>query len=165
VMQDMMEHRGYVYRPRSNTAIVSVVANEPRGYYYAPGTRTAIMAGGTWRPNLQSSQLAAFAPGTSHYLPSEDDGRTYLVTLEAEGKLSSTVFNERGGTSVVTDVDGNVYLAEGQVWIRDRNGKPLGVLEIPERPGSLAFGGADRRTLYVAARTSLYSIRTKAEGR
>src|SRR4029079_16363717 len=100
VMQDMMEHRGYVYRPRSNTAIVSVVSNEHRGYYYAPGTHTAVMAGGTWRPNLQSSQLAAFAQGTSRFLTSEDDGRTYRVTLTPAGKLSSVVFNERGGTSV-----------------------------------------------------------------
>ena len=165
VMQDMMEHRGYVYRPRSNTAIVSVVPNEPRGYYYVPGTRTAVMAGGTWRPNLQSSQLAAFEPGTTHYLTSEDDGRTYLVKLEADGKLSSSVFNERGGTAVVTDVAGNVYIAGEQVWIYDRNGKTVGVLEIPERPGSLVFGGADRRTLYIGARTSLYSIRTTSAGR
>jgi sugar lactone lactonase YvrE len=165
VMQDMMERRGYVYRPRSNTAIVSVVENEHRGYYYAPGTRTAVMAGGTWRPNLQSSQLASFAPGNSHFLTSEDDSRTYRVTLESDGKLSSVVFNERGGTAVVTDGAGNVFIAGDQVWIYDRKGKPLGVLEIPERPGSLAFGGADRRTLYVAARTSLYSIRTKIPGR
>jgi sugar lactone lactonase YvrE len=165
VMQDMMERRGYNYRPRSNTAIVSLVTNEHRGYYYAPGTRTAIMAGGTWRPNLQSSQLAAFAPGTSHFLTSEDDGRTYRVTLEPDGKLSTAVFNERGGTSVVTDADGNVFIAGDQVFIYDRNGKQLGVLEIPERPGSLVFGGPDRRTLFIAARTSLYSIRTKTAGR
>jgi hypothetical protein len=165
VMQDMMERRGYVYRPRSNTAIVSLVPNEHRGYYYAPGTRTAIMAGGTWRPNLQSSQLAHFGPGTAHFLSSEDDGRTYRVTLEPDGKLSSAVFNERGGTSVVTDTAGNVFIAEGQVWIYDRDGKAVGVLEIPERPGSVAFGGGDRRTLYIAARTSLYSIRTKLPGR
>src|SRR4029079_2262688 len=93
VLNDMMEHRGYEYRPRSNTAIGSVVENEHRGYYYV--NRTAVMAGGTWRPILQSSQLAAFAAGTSHYLTSEDDGRTYLVKLEADGKLSSAVFNER----------------------------------------------------------------------
>jgi sugar lactone lactonase YvrE len=165
VMQDMMERRGYVYRPRSNTAIVSALANEHRGFYYAPDSRTAIMAGGTWRPNLQASQLAAFTPGTSHYLTSEDDGRTYRVTLGADGKLSSALFTERGGTSVVTDADGNVYIAGSHVWIYDGGGRPLGVLEIPERPGSLAFGGQDRRTLYITARSSLYSIRTKTTGR
>lgn len=165
VLEDMMERRGYVYRPRSNTAIVSMVSNEHRGYFYAPDTRTAVMAGGTWRPNLQSSQLAPFTPGTSHFVTSEDDGRTYRVTLGADGKLASTVFTERGGTSVVTDVAGNVYIAAGDVWIYDRDGKQIGVLETPERTGSLAFGSADRRTLFIGARTSLYSIRTKTPGR
>ena len=164
VMKDMVEHRGYNYRRGSNTAIISTVTNEHRGYYYAPGTKTAIMAGGTWRPNLQSSQLAIFAPGESHYLTSEDDGRTYLAKLDGYDSLSTTVFAERGGTSVATDTDGNVYIASGQVWIYDRNGKEIGVLELPERPASLAFGGPDKRTLFIGARSSLYSIRTKAAG-
>jgi hypothetical protein len=164
VMRDLMEHRGYVYRARSNTAIVSVVPNEPRGYFYAPGTRAAIMAGGTWRPILQSSQLAAFVPGTSHFLTSEDDGRTYLAKLENDGRFSTTVFAERGGNSVVSDAAGNVYIASGQVWIYDRDGKPVGVVEVPERPGSLAFGGPDKRTLFIGARGSLYAIRTLAAG-
>jgi sugar lactone lactonase YvrE len=164
VMKDMMEHRGYVYRYRSNTAIVSVVPNEHRGYFYAPGTRTAIMAGGTWRPSLQSSQLAPFAPGQQHYLTSEDDGRTYLAKLEKPGTLTTTVFAERGGTAVASDAAGHVYIAEGQIWIYDREGKQIGALEVPERPGSLAFGGPDRRTLFIGARTSLYAIRTEAPG-
>ena len=164
VMQDMMEGRGYIFRPRSNTAIISKVSNEHRGYFYAPGTKTAIMAGGTWRPNLQSSQLAAFTPGTSHYLTSEDDGKTYRATMENNGKLSTNVFVERGGNSVVTDKAGNVYIASGHVWIYDNKAKPLGVLEIPERAGSLAFGGTDGKTLYIAARGSLYSIQTLSAG-
>jgi sugar lactone lactonase YvrE len=123
------------------------------------------MAGGTWRPILQSSQLAAFEPGISHYLTSEDDGRTYMAKLEKDGKLSTTVFTDRGGTSVVSDAAGNVYIASGQVWIYDRRGKQIGVLEVPERPGSLVFGGIDKRTLYIAARGSLYAIRTKSPGR
>ncbi len=163
-MDDMMEHRGYVFRRGSNTAIVTNVPDEHRGFFYAPGTRTAIMAGGTWRPYLQSSQLAAFAPGDSHYLTSEDDGRTYIAKLDNYRALSTTNFAERGGTSVVTDSADNVYIASGQVWIYNRAGKQIGVLELPERPGSLAFGGSDKRTLFIGARSSLYSIRTAAPG-
>jgi len=33
------------------------------------------------------------------------------------------------------------------------------LLEVPERPTSLALGGKDGKTLFLAARTSLYSIR------
>jgi len=159
VMHDMIGRRGYIFRRGSNTAIVSAVTNEHRGYFYAPGTRTAIMAGGTWRPNLQSSQLAAFALGQSHCLTSEDDGRTCVAKLESHRSLTTSVFAERGGTSVVTDTAGNRYLASGQVWIYDRDGKEIGALEVPERPGSLALGGPDKRTLFIGARCSLYSIR------
>jgi sugar lactone lactonase YvrE len=48
--------------------------------------------------------------------------------------------------------------------VYDRRGREIGVLEVPERPSSLAFGGNDKRTLFIGARSSLYSIRTKAPG-
>jgi sugar lactone lactonase YvrE len=165
ILRDLMEHRDYVYRMGSNTAVIGVVENAHRGYYYAPGTKTAIMAGGTWRPLLQSSNLAALSPGDEGYVTSEDDGKTYRAKLDRDGRLTADVFAERGGTSVVSDEAGNVYIAEGQVCIYNRNGKQIGVLEVPERPGSLAFGGPDKRTLFIGARSSLYSIRTANAGR
>lgn len=164
IMRDLVEHRDYIYRQGSNTAVISVAENAHRGYYYAPGTNTAIMAGGTWRPILQCSNLAPFAPGDERYVTSEDDGRTYRVKLENDGKLTTGVFAERGGTSIVSDTGGNVYIAGDQVYVYDREGKQVGILELPERPGSLAFGGPDGRTLYIGARSSVYSIRTAASG-
>ena len=159
IMQDMMEHRGYVYRRGSNTAVVSEIENEHRGYFYAPGTQTAIMAGGTFRPSLQSCQLAAFAPGEQHYLTSEDDARTWLVTLEKDWKLSAKLFADRGGTCVITDSAGNVYLASSQIYIFDKQGKEIGILETAERPSSLVLAGPGNQTLYIAARGSLYAMR------
>ena len=165
ILKDLMEHRDYVYRQGSNTAVISVVENARRGYFYAPGTKTAIFAGGTWRPILQSSNLAPFPSGDELCVTSEDDGKTYRAKLEADGKLSAVVFAERGGTSVVGDQNGNVYIAGDQVYVYDRNGNQAGVLEVPERPGSLSFGGTDRHTLYIGARSSIYSIRTTAPGK
>ena len=165
ILNDLMEHRDYVYRFGSNTAVVGVEENAPREYFYAPGTMTAIMTGGTWRPILQSSNLAVFSPGDSHYLTSEDDGKTYFGKLEIDGRLTTGVFAERGGTSVVSDAVGNVFIASDQVYVYDRHGKQIGVLELPERPGSLAFGGPEKRTLFIGARSSLYAIRTAAPGK
>jgi sugar lactone lactonase YvrE len=166
VMRDMLAHRGYVFENGSNTAVISPVEDEHRGYYYAPGTTTALLAGGTWRPNTESSNLAALKPGDSHHLTSEDDGLTYVATLGADYRtMAATVFARRGGTSVATDSAGNVYIADGHVWIYDSTGKELGVLETPERPGSLAFGGPDKKTLFIGARSSLYSIRTQSAGK
>ncbi len=164
-LQLMLEHRGYIFRVGSNTALRSGLLPEHRGYFYAPDEQTALMAGGTWRPILQSSQLAAFAPGLSHYIVSEDDARTYTAERSQGETLTIKLFTERGGTSVVSDVDGNVYIADGQVYVYDRNGHQSGVLEVPERPGSLCFGGADHRTLFIGARASLYAIKTQAAGK
>ncbi len=86
------------------------------------------------------------------------------MKLENDGKLTTGVFAERGGTSIVSDTGGNVYIAGDQVYVYDREGKQVGILELPERPGSLAFGGPDGRTLYIGARSSVYSIRTAASG-
>ncbi len=161
ILRDLMERRDYIYRQGSNTAVVGVTENASRAYFYAPGANTAVMAGGTWRPILQSSNMMAFAPGDEHYVVSEDDGKTYRVKLEKDEKITSSVFAERGGTAVVSDKAGNVYVAGDQVYIFNPKGEQIGILEVPERPGSLAFGGPDGRTLFVGARSSVYSIRIK----
>ena len=109
-------------------------------------------------PLLQSSQLAVWAPGDKRLITSEDDERTYWATLDNNRHLTTTVFAERGGNAVVTDAVGNVYIAAGQVYIYDRSGKQVGVLEVPERPASLALGGPRRNTLFIGARSSLYAI-------
>lgn len=164
ILDDLMEHRDYIYRGGSNTAVVSILENSERLYYYAPGTKTAVKAGGTWRPLPQSSNTAAFSPGDKFYVTSEDDGKTYRVKLNQNETLTYYVFAERGGTSVIEDAAGNVYIASDQVYIYNSQGKQIGILELPERPGSLAFGGPNNRTLFIGARSSVYSIRTVNPG-
>jgi hypothetical protein len=160
----LLEGRGYIFRPGSNTAILSTVVDEHRGYFYAPGANAAMMGGGTWRADVQASQFAAFATGDTRMITSEDEARTYTAKLDSSTKLMTSVFAERGGTSVVSDDAGHVYIASGQVYIYNSAGQQIGVLEVPERPSSLAFGGADHRTLFIGARGSLYAIRTLFAG-
>jgi hypothetical protein len=96
---------------------------------------------------------------------SEEDDKVYRMTLDSLTRLSAVGFVPRSGTSVLEDADGNVYVAGAQVFVYDKHAKMIGVLETPERPGSLAFGGDDRKTLYVGARGSLYAISVRAPGR
>jgi sugar lactone lactonase YvrE len=165
VLDDLLEHRNYIYRAGSNTAVVSILENSRREYFYAPGTKTAIKTGGTWRPLLQSSTMAAFAPGDIFYVASEDDGKTYRAKLNKNETLAYCVFAERGGTAALEDAAGNVYIASDQVYIYNSKGEQIAVLEIPERPGSLAFGGPDKKTLFIGARTSLYAVHTVHSGK
>jgi hypothetical protein len=160
-----MEHRGVIYAPRSNMAIVAVVTNQARSYFYAPGTTNAITAGGNWQPMLQASQWQLFHAGDEHLAVSEEDDAVYRLKLDSLDQVTATEFAPRGGTGVVTDAAGNVYVAGGQLYIYNAGGREIGVVEIPERPGSLAFGGTDKKTLFIAARGSLFSLRTATAGR
>ncbi len=86
------------------------------------------------------------------------------MKLDSLEHATATEFAPRAGSSVVTDAAGNVYVAGGQLYIYNAGGKQIGVVEIPERPSSLAFGGADKKTLYIGARGSLFSMQTSVAG-
>ena len=160
-----MEHRGVVYARPSNMAIVAEVKDEARSYFYAPGSTSAIMAGGNWQPMLQASQWQLFHAGDEHMAVTEEDDTVYRLRLDSLEHMTATEFAPRGGSSVVIDAAGNVYVAEGQLYIYNASGREIGVVEIPERPGSLAFGGSDKETLFIGARGSLFSLQTAAAGR
>ena len=171
-LQWMLQHVGYKYRFGSNTATRSGLMAEHRGYYYAPDSKTALMGGGPnqtyaawrWRPLPESCQLLRFPVGASHPITSEDDEKTYEGTMTSPEKLSAGMILERGGTSVVIDTAGNLYLASGQVFIYNKQREQIGTLEIPERPSSMAWGGPDGKTLFIGARSSLYAIRAVSSG-
>jgi len=48
--------------------------------------------------------------------------------------------------------------ANGQVFAYARDGKPLGRIDVPERPLQLIFGGADHRTLFILTHHALYAV-------
>ena len=50
------------------------------------------------------------------------------------------------------------------MWVFSPDGKPIATLLIPERVGNLTFGGADRKTLYIAASSSIYRVRLNIAG-
>jgi hypothetical protein len=164
-LMQQLERRGVVYARPSNMAIVAVVKDEARGFYYAPGTTDAVVAGGNWQPELQASQWRLFHVGDEHLAASEEDDALYRLNLDSLEHVTATEFAPRAGSSVVTDAAGNVYAAEGELYIYNASGQQIGVVEIPKRPSSLAFGGADKKTLFIGARGSLFSIHTAAAGR
>jgi sugar lactone lactonase YvrE len=75
------------------------------------------------------------------------------------------VFAERGGESVAEDSAGNVYVANGQVFVYDESGKQIALIEVPERPLQILFGGADRHTLFILAHHALFAVKVKVAGR
>jgi len=57
------------------------------------------------------------------------------------------------------DAEGNVWCcAPGGLWVFTPDGRHIGKVAIPELPANLHWGGADWRTLYVCASTSVYAL-------
>jgi len=63
------------------------------------------------------------------------------------------------------DTKGNIYESgPGGIWILSPEGKHLGTIRTPEFVANVAFGDADNKTLYIAARTGVYKIRVNTPG-
>jgi sugar lactone lactonase YvrE len=85
--------------------------------------------------------------------------------VEPDGTLSNgKLFADEGGESIAVDDRGNVYLAAGQILVFDPSGKKIDTIMVPQRPISIVFGGKDKKTLFITARSCLYSVRTKFGG-
>ena len=70
-----------------------------------------------------------------------------------------------GGDGLSIDTAGNLYITSALgIQVFNPEGELLGIIAIPEKPANVTFGGPDRRTLYVTARTSLYAVKTQAVG-
>lgn len=63
------------------------------------------------------------------------------------------------------DSTGRVYVSgPGGLWVLTPEAEVIGVVEFPEQVINMAWGDADNKTMYVAAMTSVYSIRFNTPG-
>jgi sugar lactone lactonase YvrE len=74
--------------------------------------------------------------------------------------------DERGvPDGMKVDCEGNIYCTgPGGIWIFGETGRLLGRIVMPEVTANLAFGGADRQTLFLTGSTSLYRLRVSVPG-
>lgn len=106
----------------------------------------------------RSSGLSEAYPGKHLYVSDEYDKRTVRLDVDSDGYLSNLKrFAEKGDFFSVPGPDGNVYISDGDIFVYDKNGRQTGFIHVPERPNSIAFGGKDKRTLFITGRQALYS--------
>jgi gluconolactonase len=126
--------------------------------------------------HLKRPNGLAFSPDeTCLYVSNSEPERKiwfrFRVTQDG-GLKEGTVFFDATSTDspglpdgMKIDVEGNLYCTgPGGIWILSPKGKHLGILVTPEVPANCHWGDKDARTLYIAARTSLYRIRLNITG-
>ena len=85
--------------------------------------------------------------------------------LSKKGKLEKKLFViDQGSDGMAVDVKGNLYLTSGNIQVYDSDGKKIETIEIPQKPANVCFGGKDYQTLFITARSSLYSVRLNLPG-
>lgn len=114
-----------------------------------------------WRfsDNLDTYGLISAHAGERVYVSSSSEDRTYSGLFNPDGTLSDLrVFAERGGESVAVAPNGNIFIANGQIFVYNTAGKKIAEIDVPERPIDIVFGGQDRRLLFILAHHALYSV-------
>ena len=152
------------------------------GVYRLPGAQSQKPGAAPARAQLQllikdmtRPNGICFSPDEKYLYVNNSEPKKFWMryTVKPDGTLADgkVFFDASSDTRIgapdgmKVDQEGNLYSAgPGGVWIFSPDGKHLGTLDIPERVGNLAFGGADHKTLYVAASSSIYRIFLKIPG-
>jgi phosphatidylethanolamine-binding protein (PEBP) family uncharacterized protein len=108
------------------------------------------------RPN----GIVGTADGKTLYVADHGAGKTYRYTINADGSLSNKqLFTSTGSDGMELDASGNLYLTvPNQVEVFDANGNHLRDIPTTENPTNVAFAGKDGQTLFITARTAVYTM-------
>ena len=110
----------------------------------------------------RSSSLLEAYPGKPFYTSDEYDRRMVKMDVANDGTLSNlSYFVEQGEFGSAVDKEGNLYVADGEIYVFDKDGKKKGMIRVPERPSTLQFGGKDGNTLFVTGRSKFFGVRIK----
>jgi sugar lactone lactonase YvrE len=91
----------------------------------------------------------------------------HCYEVKTDGSLGKEIFRtDKGSDGMAVDVRGNVYTTQldNRVLVIDADGKEFAEIGVPESPANVCFGCDDYKTLFITARTSLYSVRVKYPG-
>jgi gluconolactonase len=89
--------------------------------------------------------------------------------VQEDGSVTNGRVFARAGNlhpdGMAMDVEGNLYVTGGGgVWVFSPDGSRVGIIETERMPANVAFGGPEGRTLYITARSDLYTVPVKYRG-
>lgn len=135
---------------------------QERVYYMAPDGSVKIVADDLVQPN----GIIGTKNGKHLFVADIRDRKTYKYTINKDGSLSEkTLFVEMGSDGMTLDSKGNLYLTGRGVTVFDKEGEKLFNIPIPQGwTANVTFGGADRKTLFITAMSSLYTLDMNVKG-
>ena len=138
-----------------------VVVSMPENSFVAPDGVTIIPE--TYDLS-RSAALYSVTPGQSQpfYVAKENNKTTVKLDVAPNGSLTNMQeFAPVGQYSSVVDSEGNLYIADGHIYVYDKTGKEIRRITLEERPISLTLGGKDKNILFATTTKALYGVRIK----
>ena len=136
-----------------------VTVYKPEMCFLAPDGKTVIPH---YFDLARCSQLLEAWPGRPYYTSDEYDRRMVRLDVQPDGSLTNLkYFVEQAEFGSTVDSEGNLYVADGEVYIFGPDGKRKGMIRVPERPSTLQMGGKDGNTLFITGRSNLFSVKVK----
>ena len=137
-------------KPDRSTILIPTAAKRPTGIILTVDGKTLLVA------DADSRSILA--------LDVQPDGSA--INPRPWLELKNIPAGQTGAAEALAiDTTNRLYVATNVgVQIYSPSGEYLGTITVPRPPSNLAFAGADRKTLYITARTNLYRIRTISGG-
>lgn len=132
-------------------------------YYLAKGAQQAIVVDADFvRPN----GIIGTADSKWLYVADIGDNKTYKYKINEDGSLiNRQLFVQQGSDGMTLDSKGNLYITGKGVTVYDLSGKRIGNIPVPSNwVGNICFGGKDRKTLFITASESVYTLRMLVRG-
>lgn len=112
----------------------------------------------------QPNGICGSPDGKLLYVADAGAGKIYRYNIGKNGALSGRkLLINRGSDGMTLDEKGNLYLTGNGITIYNPKGKEIGQIKIPGT-SNVCFSGPDKKTLFVTARKSIYTIPMRIKG-
>ncbi|WP_232541291.1 SMP-30/gluconolactonase/LRE family protein [Spirosoma endbachense] len=132
-------------------------------YYLPKDAKEAIIVDSDF---MQPNGIVGTPDGKSLFVADIRASKTYKYQINSDGSLTNRqLYIAQGSDGMTLDNQGNLYLSGKGVTVYDPAGKKLGTIPVPSRwVGNICFGGKDRRTLFITASESIYTLQMQVKG-
>ena len=136
---------------------------EENVYYLSPDRKKLTIAASAL---MQPNGIIGTPDGKKLYVADIKGRKTYSFVIQKDGTLTDKkLFADMGSDGMTVDSKGNVYLTGKGVTIFNSNGEKIETIAI-DAPwtANVCFGGKDRKTLFVTASKSVFTVKMKVKG-
>lgn len=133
-------------------------------YYMTPDYKTVTRIADDL---VQPKGIIGTADGKTLYIADIGAKKTYVYDISRDGTLSNKrLFCEMGSDGMTIDEEGNVYVTGKGVSVFNPAGEKIRQIDVAKNwTANVTFGGKDRKTLFITASDSVYTLQMRVAGK